>query len=76
MIPLDLKHAGHPIAIDSRAPAFDKLSFVKYMKNIGREYRKQAIGILSICRNISREQKQTRSSYDELRRYYSQIILS
>jgi hypothetical protein len=29
---------------------FDKLSFVKYMKNIGRAYRKQAMELVSICR--------------------------
>ena len=28
----------------------DKLSFVKYMKNVGRAYRKQAMELVSICR--------------------------
>ncbi|KAH9051162.1 hypothetical protein EDB83DRAFT_2522258 [Lactarius deliciosus] len=31
---------------------FDKLSFAKYMKNIGRAYRKQAMELVSICRTF------------------------
>ncbi|KAH9058111.1 hypothetical protein EDB87DRAFT_952465 [Lactarius vividus] len=29
---------------------FDKFSFLKYMKNVGRAYRKQAMELISICR--------------------------
>ncbi|KAI9450391.1 hypothetical protein BJY52DRAFT_1215514 [Lactarius psammicola] len=35
--------------MSSKKP-FDSLSFVKYMKNIGRAYRKQATELVSICR--------------------------
>ena len=54
--------------------SFDKLSFVKYVKNIGRDYREQAIKLVYFCRIFAQAQEQTRSSYDELRRYYSQIM--
>ncbi len=67
-------HATHATPIDSSAPPFDKLSFVKYVKYIGREYRQQAIKLVSICRTFTQAQNQSRSSYDELRRYYSQTI--
>jgi hypothetical protein len=64
-------HATHATPIDS---PFDKLSFVKYVKDIGREYRQQAVKLVSICRTFAQAQKQTRSSYDEFRRCYSQIM--
>jgi hypothetical protein len=67
-------HATHATPIDSLAPPFDKLSFVKYVKDAGREYRQQAVKLISICRDFVLAKKQTRSSYDELRRYYSQIM--
>lgn len=47
---------------------FDKFSFIKYMKNIGRAYRKQALELISICRNFVRTQEQTPESCAELRR--------
>ena len=61
-----------PTGSESR---FDKLSFVKYVKDIGRDYREQAIKLVSFCRTFAQAQEQTRSSYDELRRYDSQIML-
>jgi hypothetical protein len=67
-------HTTHPTHIDSPVPPFDRLSFVKYVKNIGRDYRQQAIKLVSVCRTFAQAQKQTRSSYDEFRRYYSQIM--
>ncbi len=54
---------------DPSEPRFDKLSFVRYMKNIGREYREQAIKLVTICRTFVQAQKQTRNSYEELTRY-------
>ncbi|KAH9032236.1 hypothetical protein EDB85DRAFT_1259404 [Lactarius pseudohatsudake] len=38
------------MAVMSPKNHFDKLSFLKYMKNIGRAYRKQATELISICR--------------------------
>jgi hypothetical protein len=67
-------HVTQPPPIDSSAPRFDKLSFANYVKNIGRDYREQAIKLVSFCRVFAQAQKQTRSSYEELRRYYSQIM--
>jgi hypothetical protein len=64
----------HATSIDPPLPSFDKLSFLKYVKNIGREYRQQAIKLVSFCRTFAQAQKQTRSCYDEFRRYYSQIM--
>src|SRR6267154_3008718 len=63
-------HPPHPTS----EPRFDNLSFVKEMKDNGREYRNQAIELISICQNFVQAQNQSRSSYDELRRYYSQIM--
>ena len=60
-----------PTGVPAKSPAFDKLSFVKYVKDIGRQYRKQAMKLVSICRTFAQAQLQTLSSYDELRRYYS-----
>jgi hypothetical protein len=53
---------------------FDELSFARYMEDIGREYRNQALELISICRSLAQAKNQTRSSYDELRRYYSHIM--
>jgi hypothetical protein len=47
---------------------FDGLTFVKYMKNIGRSYRTQAMEIVNICQTFVRAQEQTIPSYDYLRR--------
>ncbi|KAF8495896.1 hypothetical protein F5888DRAFT_507428 [Russula emetica] len=56
------------LPIHSSAPpsnvSFDKISFIKYTKEIGREYRKQAIELISICRTFAQEQKQG-SPYDD-----------
>ncbi|KAI0287774.1 hypothetical protein BC826DRAFT_738977 [Russula brevipes] len=46
---------------------FDKLSFIKYMKNIGRAYRKQATELVSICRAFVQAQEQTPDSDSVLR---------
>ena len=50
------------------ARPFDKLPFVKYAKDIGREYRKQAMKSISIGRTFLQALHQTRSAYDESRR--------
>ncbi|KAI0251685.1 hypothetical protein BJV78DRAFT_417870 [Lactifluus subvellereus] len=46
---------------------FDRLGFVKYMKNIGRVYRKQAMELVSICRLFVQAEKQTFDSDMKLR---------
>ena len=66
--------ATQPTPINSESH-FDKLSFVKYVKDIGRDYREQAIKLVSFCRTFVQGQVQTRSSYEELSRYHSQIML-
>lgn len=63
-----------PTPIDSSASRFDKLSFAKYVKDIGRDYREQAIKLVSLCRSFAQAQKQIHNSYEELRRYDSQIM--
>ncbi len=59
----------HPAvaAQDSRSN-FDKLSFVRYMKNIGRAYRKQATELVSLCRAFVQVQEQTPGSDAKLRK--------
>jgi hypothetical protein len=54
--------------ITESQPRFDKLSFVRYMKDIGRAYRKQATELVSICRLLVQAQEQTPDSDAELRR--------
>jgi hypothetical protein len=66
--------AGNAALVAS--PAFDKLAFVKYVKDVGREYRREAMTSISLCQTFIKAQEQTRSSYEELRRYCSQIIHS
>ncbi|KAH9979612.1 hypothetical protein BGW80DRAFT_1557221 [Lactifluus volemus] len=46
---------------------FDKYSFKKYMKNIGRAYRKQAIELISACRDFVQAREQSYQSDIELR---------
>jgi hypothetical protein len=43
---------SHPIPTMTQPPKFDKLSFIKYMKNIDRAYRKQATELVSLCRTL------------------------
>ncbi|KAH9051166.1 hypothetical protein EDB83DRAFT_2398339 [Lactarius deliciosus] len=40
------------VVLKDRSSHFDRLSFAKYMKNIGRAYRKQAMELVSICRTF------------------------
>ena len=47
---------------------FDGSAFVKHMRNNGRLYRTQAMNLVNICRTFLREQEQTISSYNDLRR--------
>ena len=49
-------------------PRFDKLSFIKYIRNIGRPYRKRATELVSICRCFVQVQAQTPGSDAKLRR--------
>jgi hypothetical protein len=67
-------HVTQPTLIDSPASRFDKLSFAKYVKDIGRDYKEQAIKLVYFCRTFAQAQDGTSSSYEELRRYYSQIM--
>ena len=57
-------------------PKFDKFSFVRYMKDIGRAYRKQATELVSICRLFAQAQEQTPTCYADLRQYGPSIIFS
>ncbi|KAH9058141.1 hypothetical protein EDB87DRAFT_1744395 [Lactarius vividus] len=45
---------------------FDALSFIKYMKNIGRAYRKQATELVSICRLFARVGEQSPRQHADL----------
>ncbi|KAH9955998.1 hypothetical protein BC827DRAFT_1234259 [Russula dissimulans] len=49
-----------------RPPKFDKLSFLKYMKNIGRAYRKQATELVSMCRTFFQAHEQNDEAYARL----------
>jgi hypothetical protein len=56
----------------ARAPStkpniFDGLAFVKYMKNTGRSYRKQAMELVSISRIFALDQEQTFRSVRDLK---------
>jgi hypothetical protein len=44
--------------VNAQSSGFDKRSFVKYMKNIGGAYRKQATELVSICRTFVQAQDQ------------------
>jgi len=50
------------------SPPFDRFSFVKYVKNIGSAYRKQAMELISFCRTFVQAQLQDFRSHGELRR--------
>ena len=47
---------------------FDGLSFVKYMKNTGRSYKKRAMELVSISRRFAQVQDQTFREDCDLRR--------
>ncbi|KAI9507837.1 hypothetical protein F5148DRAFT_63791 [Russula earlei] len=51
-----------PTAPTINPPNFDKLAFRKYMKNIGRAYRKQAVELVSLCRTFVAAQEQSPDS--------------
>jgi len=57
-----------PLPLFCQSPMFDKLAFIKYMKNIGRAYRNQATVLVSICRYFEQTKAQTPGSDAELRR--------
>jgi len=48
-------------------PNFDKFSFIRYMKNVGRAYRKQATELVFICRAFIQVEEQTPNPDAELR---------
>ena len=50
-----------------QSSSFDRDSFLKYMNNIGRSYRNQAMCSISICQTFIQAEKQTFCSLDELR---------
>ena len=39
-----------PTPAPVKLPTFDRVSFLKYVKNIGRPYRKRAVELISISR--------------------------
>ncbi|KAI0288281.1 hypothetical protein BC826DRAFT_1107873 [Russula brevipes] len=59
-----MHHTTSVIAVNDsdQSLKFDRLSFLKYMKNIGGAYRKQAIELISICRDFVQAQGQTPES--------------
>jgi hypothetical protein len=59
---------SNPASAKAKSPVFDGLSFVKYMKDIGRAYRKQAMELVSTCRIFAQAQEQLFRPYDDLRR--------
>jgi hypothetical protein len=46
----------------------DAKPFLRYMKYVGRPYRNQAMGLISVCRTFLQAENQTFHSYYELRR--------
>ncbi|KAI9439129.1 hypothetical protein H4582DRAFT_118549 [Lactarius indigo] len=51
-----------------KSKVFDKLSFAKYMKNIGRAYRKQAMELISTCRTFVQAGEGSASQDADLKR--------
>ena len=47
-------------------PGFDKFSFVRYMKNVGRAYRRQATELIDVCRTFVQAGEQTPHSDEAL----------
>jgi hypothetical protein len=67
---------GHPIhllappipRLDPEVYPIDPKLFLEDMKDIGKQYRNQAMDLISICRTFIQAQEQTFHSYEELRR--------
>ena len=53
----------------SQTSNLDKLSFAKYMKNIGRAYRKQAMELVSTCRTFVQAGDRSISQDADLRKW-------
>ena len=49
---------------------FDKRAFLKYVRDIGRPYRKRAVELVKICRTFveAQDQEQAFDSYYKLKR--------
>ena len=60
--------SSHKAVPKNQSSNLDKLSFVKYMKNIGRAYRKQAMELVSTCRTLVRVGEQSISQDADLRK--------
>lgn len=56
-----------PSSAPTTPPDFDKRSFLKSMKDIGRPYRKRAAKLVSICRTFVQAQNKTPDSHYKLR---------
>jgi hypothetical protein len=69
MFPTVVVGAQAQAQAQAQTPKFDKLSFIKYMKNIGRAYRKQATELVSICRTFVQAQEHSLDSYAKLKKY-------
>jgi hypothetical protein len=57
-----------PKVLSTKSIIFDVLGSVKYMKNIGRLYRTQAMELVNISQTFIQDQEQTIPSYNDLRR--------
>jgi hypothetical protein len=62
-------HANMKVTRSAKSSLFDGVSFVKYMKNINRLYRKQAMELISLYRTFQKTQEQTPDACYDLRRY-------
>jgi len=61
-------HTPLPVGVPAHISTFDINEFIRYMKNAGRPYRKQAMELITICRIFTDAHEQTLRGYDELRR--------
>ncbi|KAF8266956.1 hypothetical protein EI94DRAFT_1701389 [Lactarius quietus] len=57
----------------NQLPNLDKLAFTKYMKNIGRAYRKQAMELISICRTFVQAGERSISQDADLRKVFEVV---
>jgi hypothetical protein len=58
----------HEAVPKNQSSNLDKLAFVKYMKNIGRAYRKQAMELVSTCRTLVQAGERSISQDADLRK--------
>ena len=60
--------SSHKVVSKDHPPNLDKLAFAKYMKNIGRAYRKQAMELVTTCRALVQVGEQSDSQNVDLRK--------